>query len=365
MPRRVLFLISDTGGGHRASANALGQALTRLHGDRVSWQAVDLFHEHAPFPLNLIPRSYLPLVNHLPSLWRLIWWLGTQRNAWQLTCAAILAWNDERLRRCYLGHSADLVVSLHPLLNHVPQQALCHLHPRVPFATVVTDLSTASPVWYNPAVDFLSASCPAVQAAAIAAGLPPHRVHLLGLPIAAEFAEPPPPRATARALLGLRELPTVLLMSGGEGMGPVAPIARAIAARLASQSAQLVIICGRNHHLRRTLSHHRWPIPVVLQGFVPNVAAWMAAAGTIAEAMALGLPLLLSGYIPGQETGNVRYVLENGLGAYSDEPATIAHTVATWLRPGNPSLPAIGHRARSLSHPTAALTIARHLGELA
>ncbi len=373
MPRRVLFLISDTGGGHRASANALGQALTQLHGDRVTWQAVDLFQDYAPFPLNLIPRSYLPLVNYLPAIWRLLWWLGTQPTVWRLTCAAALAWNRDRLHRFYDGHPADLVVSVHPLLNHVPQQALRQLHPSVPFATVVTDLSTASPVWYNPGVDFLSASCPAVQAAATAAGLPPHRIHVLGLPIGTEFAVPPPPRPTARALLGLRELPTVLLMSGGEGIGPVAAIARAIAAQLAGRPAQLVIICGRNHRLRRALSCQRWPIPVVLEGFVPNVVAWMAAAdclvtkagpGTIAEALALGLPLLLSGYIPGQETGNVRYVLENGLGAYSAEPAAIAGIVATWLQPGHPALPAIRHRARTRAHPTAALAIARYLSEL-
>jgi 1,2-diacylglycerol 3-beta-galactosyltransferase len=353
---------------------ALGQALTRLHGARVSWQAVDLFADHGPWPLNLIPRSYLPLVTHFRWLWRLLWWLGTRKSLWRLTCTGMLAWNRDRLWRFYLDHPADLVVSVHPLLNHVPQKALRGLYPHVPFATVVTDLSTASPIWYNPDVDFLSASCAAVAAAAIVEGIPPCRVHLLGLPVAAGFSASPPGQAQARSLLGLPNLPTVLLMSGGEGMGPVEQVTQAVAAQLAGLPAQLVVICGRNNVLRRRLSQQHWPIPVVLEGFVDNVADWMAAAdclitkagpGTIAEAMALGLPVVLSGFIPGQETGNVRYVVDNGIGVYSEQPAEIARIVAAWLQPGNQALAAMSRRAQDLAQPQAALAIARGLGELA
>jgi 1,2-diacylglycerol 3-beta-galactosyltransferase len=243
----------------------------------------------------------------------------------------------------------------------------------VPFATVVTDLSTASPIWYNPDVDFLSASCTAVQEAATAEGIPPHRVHLLGLPIAAQFAAPRPKQAQARSRLGLPDLPTVLLMSGGEGMGPVAQITQAVSARLADSPVQLVIICGRNDALRRQLSQQSWPISVILEGFVDNVADWMAAAdclitkagpGTIAEAMALGLPMVLSGYIPGQETGNVRYVVDNGIGAYTEQPDEIARIIASWLQPGNQTLSAMSRRAQNLAQPGAALAIARGLSEL-
>lgn len=365
--------MSDTGGGHRASAVAVGQALTQLHGDLVCWQAVDLFVEHGPWPLNLIPSTYLPLVTHFRWLWRLLWWLGTRKSLWRLTCATMLAWNSDRLRRFYLDHPADLVVSVHPLLNHVPQQALRQLLPHVPFATVVTDLSTASPIWYNPDVDFLSASCSPVQSAAVAEGIPTQRVHLLGLPIAGQFAVPRPDSAEARSRLGLPDLPTVLLMSGGEGMGPVEQIARAVAAGLAGLAAQVVIICGRNDSLRHQLSQQNWPVPVVLEGFVDNVADWMAAAdclitkagpGTIAEAMALGLPMVLSGYIPGQETGNVSYVVDNRIGVYSEQPQEIARIVSSWLQPGNQALATMSRRAQDLAQPQAALAIARSLGEL-
>ena len=57
-----------------------------------------------------------------------------------------------------------------------------------------------------------------------------------------------------------------------------------------------------------------------VQGFVQNMEEWMhacdviitkAGPGTIAESFICGLPVLLNGYIPGQEEGNIDYVLEH------------------------------------------------------
>ena len=94
----------------------------------------------------------------------------------------------------------------------------------------------------------------------------------------------------------------------------------AVARRLAATGtdAQLVVICGRNERLRQALQRSAtdWPIPVQVCGFVDNMQEWMAASdcviskagpGTIAEALICGLPILVSGFIPGQEAGNVSY----------------------------------------------------------
>ena len=52
-----------------------------------------------------------------------------------------------------------------------------------------------------------------------------------------------------------------------------------------------------------------------------------AGPGTIAEAVATGIPLLLTGYLPGQETPNVDYVVRNGIGAYVPDPQDLPDTV--------------------------------------
>ena len=373
MAKRVLFLISDTGGGHRASANALGEAFQRLHGQAIHCEGVDLFAEYAYWPLNQVPRMYRPLTDRYGWLWRLLWQAGERPVVWSAAVAAVGTWHSNRFRRFLDDHPADLVLSVHPLLNHAPLREVRRRLPGIPFVTVVTDLATAHPVWYAPGVDLLCAPCPEVQQAALAAGVPADRVRLVGLPISLRFSEGRPDRAEARRLLGLADRPTVLIIGGGEGMGRVESIAHAVAAGLKSVNGQAVVICGRNASLQRRLSGSTWPAPVHVLGFVDNMPVWMSAAdclvtkagpGTIAEALACGLPMVLSDFVPGQEEGNVRYVQDQGVGVFRADPAEIARVVLDWLRAGNSATAAMQEKARALARPRAALEIAGMLSEL-
>lgn len=63
------------------------------------------------------------------------------------------------------------------------------------------------------------------------------------------------------------QLPAVLLMGGGEGMGPVKKTAKALGESLFDKQlgkpiGQMIIICGRNQVLADTLSSIEWKIPV-------------------------------------------------------------------------------------------------------
>lgn len=62
-------------------------------------------------------------------------------------------------------------------------------------------------------------------------------------------------------------LPAVLLMGGGEGMGPVKKTAKALGEALFDKEmekpiGQMVVICGRNEELASTLQSLEWNIPV-------------------------------------------------------------------------------------------------------
>jgi len=118
--------------------------------------------------------------------------------------------------------------------------------------------------------------------------------------------------------------------------------------------------------LQERLAALNWAIPAAINGFVDNMPEWMAACdcivikagpGTIAEALISGLPIILSGFIPGQEEGNVPYVVDNGIGAYIVDPAAIAATVARWFGPERANLQAMSDRARSMGHPQATFDI--------
>jgi len=63
------------------------------------------------------------------------------------------------------------------------------------------------------------------------------------------------------------DLPAVLLMGGGEGMGPVKKTAKALAESLYDKEnekpiGQIVVICGRNKNLVASVKAIEWKIPV-------------------------------------------------------------------------------------------------------
>jgi 1,2-diacylglycerol 3-beta-galactosyltransferase len=169
----------------------------------------------------------------------------------------------------------------------------------------------------------------------------------------------------------------VLLIGGGEGIGPVEQIANELSKALApagngkgAAKGQMAIICGRNRELEQKLAALQWPIPVVVKGFVDNMPEWMAACdcivtkagpGTIAEALISGLPIVLSGFIPGQEEGNISYVVDGGVGEFTTDPAAIAGVVARWFGPERSRLQAMSAKARSLGHPQATFDIVRSI----
>jgi len=167
----------------------------------------------------------------------------------------------------------------------------------------------------------------------------------------------------------------VLLVGGGDGLGPLFDTARALDAALPIDGPppQLVVVTGRNAALRERLRAQPWRLPVRVEGFVNNMPEWMAAAdvlvtkagpGTITEGLLSGLPLVLIGKVPGQEDGNVDFVVGNGVGAWEPRPERAAGALRVWLEPGNPALPLMSAKARQLASPDAAADIAADILEL-
>ncbi len=373
-PCRILILMSDTGGGHRASAQALQAAFAARYPDRFQVEIVDLWTDYTPWPINQMPYLYSPIIARVLWFWKLLWAVFENERAFSAALRLVYLISRNELRKVLQAHRPHLIVSVHPFMQHIFLRLLEQEGAAIPFMTVVTDLASFHHGWFHARAGRSFVASEPAAAAARRHGLHAGQVRLLGLPVRPPFAGALPQKNTARAQLGLLDTAfTVLLLGGGEGMGPVAATAHAVARRLAAtgKAAQLVVICGRNERLRQSLQRSDWPIPVQVRGFVDNMQEWMAASdcvitkagpGTIAEALICGLPILLSGFIPGQEEGNVSYVVQNGVGAYRDSPEDIAVTVSNWV--DGSQLAHMSARARELARPRAAYDIVDEIVEL-
>jgi 1,2-diacylglycerol 3-beta-galactosyltransferase len=379
-PTRVLLLFSDTGGGHRSAAEAIMEAWRAEHPGRVEVDLVDLFEQYAPFPFSWARPTYPVMVRYFTHVYAATFYASDGPRLSWLIARSSYGYVRPYLRRMLRNHPADLIVSVHPLFNHWMSWLRRELPRRIPYVTVVTDLCSGHAAWFYPDVDLLIVPTEEARDRAVRLGVSPQRLLVRGLPVARKFTTNPwttQDRPRVRRQLGLGpDGRTVLLVGGGEGMGPIERMARAIDAALPDTRppAQLVVITGRNAALRARLQAHTWRRPFRAEGFVTNMPDWMAAAdvlvtkagpGSITEGLISGLPLVLMGKVPGQEDGNVDYVTSKGVGVWRPEPLQAAAQLREWFTPGNPALAEMAERARRLAYPDAASAIAADILQVA
>jgi 1,2-diacylglycerol 3-beta-galactosyltransferase len=361
----ILFLFSDTGGGHRSAAEAVIEAIRLEFGNTITTSMVDIFKDYAPLPLNRMPELY-PHMVRVPRAWGLGYRLSDGHHRARLITASAWPYVRQKIRQLVAQHPSDLIVSVHPLANAPVIKTLRQNHP--PFITIVTDLVTTHALWYHQKADLCLVPTRAAYRRALACGLEPERVKVVGLPVADRFCKPEGDAREKRAKLGWQlEGQIVLLIGGGEGMGPVEKNALAIAtARL---PITLVVICGRNKELKTRLENRIWPMPTYIYGFVREMPDYMRAAdilvtkagpGTISEAFNAGLPMVLYSRLPGQEDGNVAYVTSKGAGVWAPKPDLIVSAIRNWIENPEQRLQA-AEASRRLAHPDAARQIARIL----
>jgi UDP-N-acetylglucosamine:LPS N-acetylglucosamine transferase len=106
----------------------------------------------------------------------------------------------------------------------------------------------------------------------------------------------------------------------------------------------MVVVCGRNDHMKQKLTEMSasLPTPIDVLGFTDQIPEYFRAVdllvtkagpGSLAEANAAHLPVIVYDYVPGQERGNVDFVRHNGLGAVALSGAQeVVGAVAAMLR---------------------------------
>ena len=364
--RRILFLFSDTGGGHRSAAEAIIEAIHLEFPDQVVCEMVDILKEYGPPPINLAPRIYPPL-SRMPTLWGMGYKISDGTRRVRAFYSAIWPYIRRNIGRLLDDHPADLVVSVHQLINN-PVARLA-LQRRTPFITVVTDLVTTHAAWYATRATHVVVPTNEAFRRGLKHGLRRDQMTIIGLPVADRFCcQDIGDREGNRTHLGWNKgLPVVLMVGGGEGMGPLEAMAAAIDD--AHLPVALAIITGRNQTLRSRLEERSWTIPAFIYGFVREMPQFMNAAdilvtkagpGTISEAFIAGLPMILYSRLPGQEDGNVTFVASTGAGVWAPHTDELVYTLRRWLK--NPAeCEKAAKISRSLARPDAARQIARVL----
>ncbi len=364
----ILFLFSDTGGGHRSATEAIIEALQLEYGDAFTTEMVDFFKSYAPKPFNKMPDWYPEMVK-APSLWNASFYATDGRARARAITTALWPYARHAARALMRSHPADLIATVHPFANTFALKALGRERP--PFITVVTDMVTTHALWFDKRADLILVPTETARQRGIRYTMNEEQVRVVGLPVADRYCVPLGDKHLLREKLGWpQDKSIVLMVGGGEGMGPLGKVARAVDE--SGLDLGLVIVTGRNQRLKAALESLPWENPTFIYGFIREMPDFMRAAdylvtkagpGTIAEALNAELPIILYSKLPGQEDGNVTFVEEEGAGVWAPTPQLVVRTLTRWIsRPREKAR--VVENCRRVAKPQAARLIAQAINEL-
>lgn len=351
---RVLFLSVSTGGGHEKAAQALKESLGLFYPGTVS-MTVDSLKYINPVFERLLVNSYLATVKEKPQIYKKIFYSSNLNHI----SSAVNSFFSHKLLKLLKSFKPSIAICTHPF----PLQMLSSLKRRheidVPVIAVLTDYIT-HPSWIQDHIDAFIVSHEDMAESLLSKGILPCNIHRFGIPVGQSFLKTKE-RSGLLKELGLSTKPTVLIMGGSLGLGDIKSAFTAlISSRL---EIQIIIITGENEKVRKELlqiDHKGKEVKII--GYTNNVSLYMDVSDilitkpggmTVSEALVKHLPLILISPLPGQEEGNMEFLVREGAAVVANDIKSIKDIVIFLLKnPLKRSL--MKEAAKRISRPCAA-----------
>ncbi|MBE5807990.1 MAG: glycosyltransferase [Clostridiales bacterium] len=326
MYKLLIITALYTGHGHKSISDALEERF-RAYPD-VNILTIDGF-DLMDKPLQIFAeRTYGPITRMPAKTWQINYALGTRygKSVQMMVAAAIRA----RFHALIRDFQPDAVLSVHPIFLASIASLLEEIDSPIPLLAHEADLIDIASFWFDSRIRLLM--CPSEESlkSSLEGGVDPQRAVQVGFPVRERFM------GYRDRDMSLKDPVTVTIMSGSEGSGEIAKVAREL---LKSTNAKINVICGRNKALRNKIKKalvSQYYGRVNVMGFVENIQEIMIASdvlvmraspNSVMEAVALNIPVVVFGQLAGQELHNPDMMQRHGLIAYCPDPAQLARRV--------------------------------------
>ena len=312
----LIFYINEYGGHSRAALN-IKEAL-HYRNPTLDVLGVNGLGYFYPRGEKVVDFAYSKVIKHIPSLWGRIY--DRKKVIRNLSLFRTIANRIpfRRLRRLLDQFYPSCFVATQAFPCGVVADFKRTYKLKIPLIAVVTDYLPHR-FWIDPAVDRYVVATQEAKDTLIEEGVEAEKIRILGIPISVKFLSPHPRNEVAQELGFVAGVPSVLIMGGGWGIGPIEEIAQQLDSL--DHRVQIIAVCGKNKKAYDWLVRNRanFKKPLFVFGYTNCVDKLMdfsdiiitkAGGITISEALAKGLAIIITHPIPGQEERNVNYLLE-------------------------------------------------------
>ncbi len=342
--KRILIASANAGAGHVKAAQAVHRAFRDMDSPGIQVRSIDTLEYSSAFLRKAYPATYIFTVKRMPVFWGMAYYVTDNPVIYNTIVAPLRRFHNARhcrgLEAFLRDYNPDVVINTHFLGSEVMADMKRRgLLPSCTLLSVVTDCMMHS-FWLDPDIDCYCVASEQSKRDLVKRGIPQSRVSVTGIPVDAAFARQED-TARIRHTLGIESgRKTVLVASGGFGVGPVRELVRALAGL--SGGIQLLVVCGKNDSLYGTMRKLslELSVPVKVFGFVNNMHELMSVSDIIvtksggmtsSEALAKGLPMIITSAIPGQEARNCRFLVQAGAAVRAQTPCAVKRVVAELL----------------------------------
>lgn len=363
--KKVLLMYISNVSGHRCASLAIEKALQQTDGN-VQTHSIDTLSYTNPCLERLINKLYMFTIKAMPRLWDYLYDNEKVLRKVKKIRALIHRLDERKIKRLFEQLKPDIVICTQAFPCGMVADYKHRRNQNIPLVGVLTDYAPHV-YWLNELVDIYVVPAAEIKQRLMQRGVSNQRLKVLGIPIDNKFGEQTDREEIFRRLGLDADLPVILIMGGGQGLGPIKEIMQAL--DKLSRPAQLIVVSGTNRKLYSWLKNNKpnFTKPVFIMGYTEQINDLMAISSfiitkpgglTSAEALSKLLPIIIVKPLPGQESLNTQFLLEAGV-AQKVNSFIELRSLAEELLSNSTKLAQLREKAKTFGQPDSAIKIAQ------
>jgi len=364
-PKRIILMYISEVSGHRSATLAIEKAIKQLHPESQILN-INAFNYTNPISEKVINRIYMEVIKRTPKIWDYLYDNPSVVKGLEKIKQHVHKSNSPKLKKLFDSFKPDLVVCTQAFPCGMVADFKKTYGVNLPLVAVLTVYIPHS-YWVYEEVDYYITPSEEVSARLEKKGVKASKIKPYGIPFDAKFNQKLNFADVFSKLKLNPAKPVVLIMGGGQGLGPIKTIVKSL--EKSQQDIQELIITGTNkkllRSLKRKIKHYKKEIH--LFGFVQNIHELMYISKVIiskpggvttAEVLSMGLPMIIVKPIPGQEINNTNFLTQKQAAIEVDEPKEVYRVIDDLL--GNKlRLERLKMAGLKIAKPGASMDIAR------
>jgi processive 1,2-diacylglycerol beta-glucosyltransferase len=351
--------------GHHSATLAIEKALRILQPDTQTLN-INAFNYTNPISEKIINRLYMGVIKRTPQVWDYLYDNPKVVKKIEKIKEAVHKFNSPKLKILFDRFKPDAIVCTQAFPCGMCADYKKTYNSNIKLIAVLTDYIPHS-YWIYDTVNYFVTPSEDVSISLMKKGVIFDKIRPLGIPFDPKFNEARDRNKLTQKFKLNPDIPTILIMGGGQGLGPIKTIVKSL--EKVKREIQELVVTGTNRKLYRSLKRKikKYKKKILLFEYVNNINELMGISNiiitkpggvTVAEVLAKRIPMIIVKPLPGQEASNTNYLTEKGAAIKLDEPKDI-NAVVEDLFANAVQFNQICESARLISKPNASLDIAR------